>query len=252
MVKRIHFYKALYKRFGARSLLFLLASKIKKNKLDSRYIIGLKHPVFLSNYGPDVATLFQIFLAEEYKLPFRLSPDFIVDCGANIGLSAVYYAHTFPNAKIIAIEPDKKNFNFLLKNTAPYKNVTCLNKAVWSHTTHMEMVDLGTGNWSLQTSEVVLPGSNTIEAIGISQILKDYGQQTIDILKIDIEGAEKTLFTHNYSEWLSKTKVIAIELHDSIDDAITGIFYNALKGREYKKFAVGENIICDLRQQINS
>ena len=219
-----------------------------KDKLVERKIKGLKHPISLSNYGPDVTTLFQIFFAGEYKMPFSISPKFILDCGANIGLSAVYYSHTFPAARIIAIEPDKKNFMFLVKNTAAYPNIICLNKAVWSHAASMELIDVGKGNWSLQTKEISSSETAAVKGVSISSIMKEYNQDTIDILKIDIEGAEKELFSCDYENWLSKTNTIAIELHDNLDPEISAVFYNALKEIKYKKYFVGENIICDLRE----
>ena len=128
MITRFKFYRLLYKRFGVEALWFLLQSKFLKNKLSNRKIKGLKHPVFLSNYQADVTTLFQIFFAKEYKVPSDLSPDFIIDCGANIGFSAIYFANEFPTSKIIALEPDKQNFGFLQKNTSFYKNVSVLTK----------------------------------------------------------------------------------------------------------------------------
>ena len=53
-------------------------------------------------------------------------------------------------------------------------------------------------------------------------------KNSIDILKIDIEGAEKELFMDNYKTWLGKTKVIVIELHDRLDKEISGIFFKAV------------------------
>lgn len=112
MYTRFRYYQALYEKFGAAALWFLLQSKLIPNKLNNRKIKGLKYPVFLSNYQADVTTLFQVFFAKEYKLPQDLSPAFIIDCGANIGLSAIFFANAFPGATIIAVEPDKKTLVF--------------------------------------------------------------------------------------------------------------------------------------------
>ncbi|MBK8712931.1 MAG: FkbM family methyltransferase [Niastella sp.] len=247
MNKKFKYYRLIYKKFGAASIWFLLQSKILKNKLYNRKIKGLKHPVFLSNFQADVTTLFQIFFAKEYKVPKDLSPVFIIDCGANIGLSAIYFASKYPAAKIIAIEPDKQNFEVLQKNASFYGNITCLNKAVWSGPASMEMIDMGTGNWSLRVKESAPGKENTIEAVGIFQLMEEYKFLVIDILKIDIEGAEKELFSKNYIDWLCKIKWMAIELHENIDEMIPSIFYKALQGLKYKKYQQGENLICDFR-----
>jgi FkbM family methyltransferase len=177
----------------------------------------------------------------------KMVPDVIIDCGANIGLSAVWYANTYPDARIIAIEPDSKNFSFLKKNTLAYPNVICLNKAVWPYETSMSIVDKGTGNWSLQTIESTTESVNEVDAVSISDVMDQFKIDFIDILKIDIEGAEKELFSKNYESWLSKTGVIAIELHDNIDENISKVFYSAISGRKYKQYYNGEYLICDFR-----
>lgn len=225
--------------------MFLLQSKFRANKTDKLRIRGIKYPVTLSNFECDVTTLFQIFFAREYSLKRKTSANIIFDCGANIGLSAVWYANTYPNAKIIAIEPDTKNFAFLKKNTEAYQNITCLNKAVWPYETSMSIVDKGTGNWSLQTIESKTKTGNDIDGVSISSLMDQFQIDLIDILKIDIEGAEKELFSTNYEGWLVKTRIIAIELHDSIDKEIPSVFYNAISGRKYKEYYNGENLICD-------
>ena len=111
----------------------------------------------------------------------------------------------------------------------------------------MEIIDLGKGNWGLRVKES-LPGKlNTIEGVSISQILEEHRPVSIDILKIDIEGSEKELFSKNCKDWLAKTKWIAIELHDNIDKEIPAIFYKAIEGLSFKKYYQGENLICDFR-----
>lgn len=246
-MNRFNYFIKQYRRFGLQSILFLFVSKFKKNKLANRRISGVKYPISLSNYGPDVMTLFQIYFGKEYEMPFAIEPEYIIDCGANIGLSAVYYANHYPNAKIIAIEPDDNNFRFLQQNTIYYSNVVCLKKAIWSEKKQIELIDIGTGNWSLQSKEVKASTPNSIEAIGIMDLVEEYGINEIGILKVDIEGAEKQLFSENYESWLKITKSIAIELHPNIDHEIPAIFNHAIKNINCKKYHSGENLICDLR-----
>lgn len=248
MLQALNFHIKRTKQFGLRSLVFYLKTKFKSNKLDDIKLWGIKYPFSISNLGPDMMTMFQIFFAHEYRMPFEIAPKVIIDCGANIGLSAIYYANKYPQAKIIAIEPDQSNFNYLQKNTANYSNVICLNKAIWSERKQIQLIDIGTGNWSLQSKEVENNMPNAIEAIGIKDLITEYNITSIDILKVDIEGAEKQLFSVNYSDWLSITNVIAIELHPNIDSQIPEIFNHAIKDLPFKKYFSGENMICDLRK----
>jgi FkbM family methyltransferase len=245
MFKKLQYHISVYIKFGFKSIYFLSISKFLKNKLGPRHISGIKYPLYLSNYNVDVSTLFQIFFAKEYEITLNSSPLFIIDCGANIGLSAIYYANIYPLATIIAIEPDRNNFKYLEINTAQYKNVVCLNKAIWSNTTQIEIIDTGRGNWGLQTRETFSNNLSNIEGICIDDLLSTFEIDKIDILKIDIEGAEKELFSNNYENWLPKTKVIAIELHDFLEKGISDNFYKAIEGLKYKKSCKGENIFIE-------
>lgn len=243
--KKITYYGTIRKRFGWEAVRFLLESKRKRNRLDCRTIKGAKHPLFLSNFYADVTTLFQVFLAGEYNISLREESRVIIDCGANVGFSAVFFANKYPKAKIFALEPDENNFRFMQKNTAPYQTITCLNKAVWSKAANLKLVDRGTGNWSLQTRAAKEGESNTVEGIGLKDLMEQYGLETIDLLKIDIEGAEKELFHSGFEDWLSKTKALAIELHAQEYPGITAVFQKALKDRASKQYWSGENWVCE-------
>lgn len=240
----IQYYLRVYKRFGHRAVLFLLRSKFNGRKTDRIKIRGIKHSVFLSNFKCDVTILFQIFFAGEYDIKMNRIPEGIIDCGANIGLSAVYFANKFPGARIIAIEPDKENFKFLKLNAKPYPNVVCLQKAIWPHSQKLEIVDSGRGNWGLQTKEASGNSEHIIEGVTLDEIMAEYNFDTIGLLKIDIEGAEKELFMSGYENWLSKTNVMAIELHDFFDDTISPVFYKAIEPYNFKQYGLGENLIC--------
>ena len=242
---KIKFYYRTYKRFGLRAILFLITVKFKKDKVRNIKIRNIKQPVSLSNFGTDVTTMFQIFFAGEYDVSLKKTPEFIIDCGANIGLSAVFFASKYPQAKIIAIEPDKNNFKYLQKNTAGYKNVVCLNKAIWSHSADIEVIDAGLGNWGFQTIETMGTDAQTVPGISIDMILEEYNISKIDILKIDIEGAEKELFSGNYENWLAKTNLLAIELHDKPGNDMSALFFDSIKPFPCTKYYMGENLICD-------
>lgn len=245
MFRKLRFYYDIYKRFGPKAVGFLVRSKFKSDRLTGIRIKGIRSDISLSNYGPDVTTLFQVFYAGEYNFEVKNSPTFIIDCGANIGLSAIFFANKYPAAKVVAIEPGKENFIYLQKNLKPYQNVICINKAIWSKNVSMEIKDMGTGNWSLQTVETNESLENSIESITIGQVMSAFSQENIDILKIDIEGAEKELFKHNFEPWLRKTRMIAIELHDWLDKEIPAIFYKAIDDLPNRKYYKGENLICE-------
>ena len=89
-------------------------------------------------------------------------------------------------------------------------------------------MDTGLGNWGFMTEETDQAGEDTIAAISIDEIMNRYNLEHIDICKINIEGAEKELFEKNYDTWLSKTKLISIELHDRMKEGCSKSFFKAM------------------------
>lgn len=241
MLNSIRYYRRLYRRSGIAAVWFLLQSKFQKRKKEGVRVGNMAHAVSLSNFQYDVTTLFQIFLKKEYDIRELNDASYVIDCGANIGLSAVFFANKYPNAKIIAIEPDEQNFSFLKKNTSPYPNVTCLQRAIWSSSENLQVIDPGNGGWSLQTR---VSEEGSLKGITIDEIMDEYDFPRIDLLKIDIEGAEKELFAHSFESWLSKTRVIAIELHDFIEPGTSKSFFAAIQPYKFRTYSQGENLIC--------
>lgn len=148
----------------------------------------------------------EIFLEELYKIELNPNP-FIIDCGANIGLSVIYFKRRFPNSTIIAFEPDEVNFELLKKNISIFNftGITLEKKAVWKENTTLSFSNEGT-----MMSKIVDAGTYRVEAIK----LKDLINKSIDLLKIDIEGAEYEVLV-SIREDLYQVKNLFIEYHGS-------------------------------------
>ena len=137
----------------------------------------------------------------------------IIDAGANIGVSALYFLTIFPNAVIVAIEPEESNYKLLCENVKGL-SVECIHGALSSSPGYMSVVDPGKGFWGFRTEASSDPN------VGVPCVLIDeiYEKQMAKnlwpfLVKIDIEGGEKDLFEQN-TLWVDKTPLIAIELHD--------------------------------------
>jgi FkbM family methyltransferase len=136
----------------------------------------------------------------------------VIDAGANIGDTTVWYATRFPAALVVAIEPNSYNFDILQKNAAPYGDrIRCLNSALWP-VPDRSLATTG-ATWTAQVRDSVDADSNICMSIDPLTILRDSGWEAIDIFKIDIEGAELALFLGDCDIWLRKTRSIAIEIH---------------------------------------
>jgi FkbM family methyltransferase len=185
---------------------------------------GIKNPVFVRDTGSDLEVFRQVFCERELSCVARLSNvRTIIDAGANTGLSATFLASAFPDATVIAVEPDAENFELLIRNTQPFKSrVHCLNAAIWSHHGRLQVNPLPYRDGSYSSKQFI-PGtqddsSQVIECVTIDDIMETYNLSQIDLLKIDIEGAEAEVF-RTAGLWLPKTNAIIIELHE---DSVLG------------------------------
>jgi FkbM family methyltransferase len=201
------------------------------------------HPVRLRNNTTDITVFYQVFLAKSYELNYRIEPKFIIDCGANIGLATVFFKNKFPNAKVIAIEPEDSIFKLLQENTQKYNDVHCVKSGIWDKSANLIIKESNDGNWVFTVEEVDYENESTIAAISITEIMKKYKIDTIDILRIDIEGSEKEVFENNFEYWLSKTKVLIIELHDGLKAGASKSFFIAITKYNFVMSRKGENLI---------
>ena len=198
-------------------------------------------------YRPcDTWILGPIFQQEEYQLPTikDFQPKLILDCGGNIGCAAVYFANKYPTAQIYSVEPEDYNFRLLRLNTALYGNIHPLKSALWDKETFIRVETEGHGVGDFMTFETTADDPTAFRTTTVAKLLAESGFDEIDLLKIDIEGAEKEVFgAPDVDEWLPKVKVLTIELHDRMK---LGCSYELFKAvSKYKWFFAfrGENLI---------
>ncbi len=234
--------KNLIREFGLTDGL-LFYSRIKTKKLgwfkSSRKNIAF----YLRSNTSDAGIFGQVFKARQYHIPLSFVPERILDLGANIGMSALYFADRFPGATIVALEPDRENFEVALKNTKQNSRIKMLQKGIWNKNTYLEIVDLKAGKDSFMVRETSDNGSGAIEATDIPSIMAGQGWSQIDLLKIDIEGAEKELFSENYESWLPLTKVLIIELHDNMKKGSSTSVFKAISRYNFSFSMKHENLV---------
>jgi FkbM family methyltransferase len=226
-----------YRRFlGTRGAISAAKGRIKgRSELVQVSNPNNGFPFYLRVPSSDVGVYSQIFLKHEYKFDVSTPPEFIVDAGANIGLTSIYFANQFPNARILAIEPEHANFEILAKNVAPYRNIFPVLGALWGESAEISVVDPGLGNWGFVTeaqnnnSISYRPASQKVQGMTIDAILEKYATQQISILKMDIEGAELEVF-RNSSSWIDRVDSLIVELHEHTKPGCNRVFYNATAG----------------------
>ena len=154
----------------------------------------------------------EIFDQEIYRFNTDTEEPYIVDCGANIGLSVIYFKQLYPNARIVAFEPDDRVFTVLQNNVETFNlsNVELIKKACWDVETTLEFYSEGAdgGRVAMNFDKEQIINVKTIR-------LRKFLERKVDFLKIDIEGAELRVLA-DCSELLPNVDRIFVEYHSFI------------------------------------
>lgn len=218
-------------------------ARFPRDQLICAQVHSMPHPLWLRARSSDIEVLVKVFSDREYFLPFQKTPKSILDGGANVGYAAIFFASQFPEAIIIAVEPDLGNLELLKRNIAPYPNIQFLDAALWCEDGEIELEDPGMEAHAFRIAG--LTGANAkklraVSAVSISTLQNKFGVQGFDLVKLDIEGAEKEVLS---GAWLSQTQVLIVELHDRFVAGCSRRFYQAIDGYD-GDYLFGENTIA--------
>ena len=209
------------------SLTFILYELLKKEKVK---IINVKNEqLYIRTNSPDIKVAIRTLYHSEFDAIDCNNPLVIIDAGAYIGTSAIFFAKKYPNAKIFAIEPEDQNFSLLQKNSKKFENIIPIKAAIWSTDEIRTIQNRYTGHWGYTISETFNKIESTgqqITCITLPYLIKKYNLKSIDILKMDIEGSEKSVLDAS-DDWIEKVQIITVELHDRIVMGCERAFYLA-------------------------
>lgn len=191
----------------------------------------------------DITVFYQVLLVQSYKIKINTEPKFILDCGANIGSSSVFFVNLFPLAQIIAVEPELENFKILVKNTVPHKNIILVNRCIWSHEERLNISYSDLGLFVFTIKEIDKYHEPAIKAVSIQQLMAKFQMDTIDILKVDIEGSEKELFKKNVDLRMPYVRLIIIKLRDGLRSGASKFFLNVVSKHDFYLKRNNENLI---------
>jgi FkbM family methyltransferase len=220
---------------------FKIYKSLINPKTTKIHIPDYKCVFFLRPKTKDKDIFKHIILENDYDIKFNFEPKIIIDAGAYTGFSSVYFANKYKQAKIFAIEVDDDNYKTLLRNTKTYKNIITYNKALWYKITKLKIINVDVNKCSITVEEDLTDAKTP--TITINEIINDNNIDVIDILKIDIEGAEKELFENNSHSWLSKIKILIIELHDRKKEGCSKAVFEAMLKYNFSTEVKSEYII---------
>jgi FkbM family methyltransferase len=202
-------------------------------------------PLHVRSGSPDVRVAISSLYFGEYGDIQCLDPATIVDAGANIGTSSIYFARKYPQAKVLAIEPESDNFALLTENSRGFSNIVPIKAALWSEAGRRTIQDRRTGPWGYTVAETANPADSTgqqVDCLTIPSLMEQHDVDRIDLLKMDIEGGEKEILEH-CSDWIDRVDVLAVELHDRICPGCSDAF--AAATRDFRTTEVhGEKVIA--------
>ena len=204
-------------------------------------IPGVRAEILLRAGTSDVTNFEQIFIRKEYHLSLGFEPRSIIDAGANIGLSAVFFANRYPDARILAVEPDRRNFEILVVNTRDYPNIKSIHSGLWSRCVPLRIVNPDDEFWAIRVEES--GNGDGIAAITVEEALKVMDVERLDLLKLDIEGAERSVMGQSQG-WIKDVRAIVAELHGP---ACEEAFFQAVGGHDFRRRHLGDDLILAWR-----
>ncbi|WP_157978733.1 FkbM family methyltransferase [Nocardia aurea] len=179
----------------------------------------------------------------------------VVDLGANIGLSATYFSELFPDAKILCIEPLAENQNVLRVNARKnWKLISCAISGEDGSASFGVSKWWGSGSivdtiWRRRQAlnnrfeSTLAMAPRKVAAVTLDTLIAEHNIDSIDVLKMDIEGAEESVFAGSLN-WLHSVRVLLIEIHDKYVDS--NRIREILKARRFIRVGLGSPMGCEV------
>ena len=181
---------------------------------------GYRHPIHFRPGTSDRDVLTQVLGEQEYGcVAAEANVRTILDLGGNIGLTAFYLLGCYPAARLTLVEPDRANLAVARRTLAPFaRRVRCVPAGVWGEATDLVVERGGFRDgkeWAYQTRPNRPDERSEFRAVTLPQLLTLSRFDRVDLLKIDIESAERSLFgaAARPDEWLARVGTLVIETH---------------------------------------
>lgn len=236
---------------------FLLRHLAKLRKLKQASVVISKFGrVHFRPSSSDAPTLRQVFIEQQYDLgagsPFderahRRYRDIlaagrvpvIVDAGANIGAASLWFHDAWPEAAVVAIEPEHGNAEVLRKNLDGKAGYAVVEAAIGAERGAVCIANEITGSGAMTAR-----AESGIPVITIDDAVARIPNGTLFIAKIDIEGFEQDLFSSN-TDWLDRAYIVIIEPHDWMlpGKCSSRAFQRAMADHDFEMLISGENLI---------
>jgi FkbM family methyltransferase len=165
--------------------------------------------IWLRRGTSDADVAMQTFVYRLHAPPSApVSPMVVWDLGSNIGLTVAHYACLYPGARVVGVEPDPDNAALARRNIQPWsERCTLVECAVWSDDGEVGF-ELRSGD---EAGRIVENAQRRVRACSLTTLLQD--EDAVDLLKMDIEGAEQAVLQRN-TDWAAKVRNVIVEVHE--------------------------------------
>jgi FkbM family methyltransferase len=206
---------------------------------------GQVRPVECRRHTSDIYTLLQVFGRRDSLFGVAAEPVTVLDLGANVGFSSLLYASTYRNVRVLAVEPSSENCAAFVRNCGPDSRIELLQAAVWPRPSWLAIENPADAPDAFRVVEVgeAVPGA--VRAVTVADLLARVGGKA-DIVKMDIEGAERELFAAADTSWLDNVGVLMVEVHDRMRPGCTEALELALAARPHRRSQQGEYVVAVL------
>ncbi|HYD23648.1 MAG TPA: FkbM family methyltransferase [Croceibacterium sp.] len=162
----------------------------------------------------------------------------IVDAGANVGAATLWLARKYPEARLLAVEPEPDNARILRENVGGLRRVTIVEAAIGSAGGFVSVTGDHSG-WAARTER----SAAGVAVVTIPDLVASVPGGTLFAVKVDIEGFEDDLFAAE-TGWLDALEVLWVEPHDWLfpDRRTSGNLQREMGRREFALLIRGENL----------
>jgi FkbM family methyltransferase len=179
-------------------------------------------------------------VAEYQQILARGEAPVIIDAGANVGAAALWFSLQFPEAVVLAVEPDPANVELCRANTRGRSNIIVHPCAVGAQPGAVALERHAGHSWATQT----VRSDDGVRVVPIAELCETVPSGTLFLVKVDIEGFERDLFSAN-CEWLDSCAAIFVEPHDWMfpGQGTSRPMQDALLGRKFEVLTTGETLV---------
>jgi len=175
------------------------------------------HPLRCRGFA-DLAAFDRVFVQRRYAcVDEARDVRRIVDCGAHAGYASAYFLSRFPNASLLAVEPDPDHFAVLQANLAPFGDrAQAMRAAIWSHAGELVLTEPGSSEGQPVKARVRPPLAGetpSVPARDLATLLAQSACERISLLRMNIGGAEAAVFRSGCQAWIDRVDRLIVELH---------------------------------------